>query len=258
MELKLSGKTALVTGSYRGTGLIIAKTLIDEGVNVFVHGLDIDQANSAVSMLGAGIPVSGNIDSQDGCDELLNQCSNRGISILINNYGGADSGSWEASNSKDWLEAYEKNVLSAQRITQGLLPDLLNQTVGRIITIGTIGTSRPNSIMPAYYSAKGALATMTMSLAKKMSGTGVRVNLISPGMILTDEVKDSLLKKAKKSGESEDWESVESAAAKHLPTRKITTREEVAAIVAFLCSDYSRSIHGQNIKVDGGQLEVLM
>ena len=62
MELNLSGKTALVTGSYRGTGLIIAKTLIDEGVNVFVHGLDIDQANSAVSMLGAGIPVSGNID----------------------------------------------------------------------------------------------------------------------------------------------------------------------------------------------------
>tara|TARA_S200000501_G_scaffold300888_1_gene288014 strand:+ start:575 stop:1351 length:777 start_codon:yes stop_codon:yes gene_type:complete len=258
MELKLFGKVALVTGSYRGTGLIIAKTLIDEGVEVFIHGLDVDQANSAVSKLGAGIPVSGNIDSPEGCSELLTQCSNRGISILINNYGGADPGSWESSSSQDWLEAYEKNVLSAQRITQGLLPELLSQAEGRIINIGTIGTSRPNSIMPAYYSAKGALATMTMSLAKKMSGTGVRVNLVSPGMILTDEVKESLLRKAKKAGESEDWETVESAAAKHLPTRKIATREEVAALVTFLCSDYSRSIHGQNIKVDGGQLEVLM
>ena len=257
MNFSLAEKTALVTGSYRGTGFAIAQTLLAEGATVLVHGLDAEQAQAAVTELGAGIPVAGDISNEPGCQNLIDACAGHSIQILINNYGGADQSTWLESDTTDWQSAFEKNVLSAQRITQALLPRLLASSWARIINLGTVGSTRPNSRMPAYYASKGALATMTMSLAKEVAGSAIRVNLVSPGIILTPEVKAAYLKRGQAKGWGDQWPEIEAKVAADIPTRRITRREEVAALVAFLCSEQSNAIHGQNLRIDGGQLDVL-
>ena len=161
MDLELQDKKALVTGSYRGTGLVIAKTLAAEGATVFVHGLHDGQADAAVAEIGDGIPVTGDITTAAGTETLIGELGEQPIDILVNNYGAADSGTWEASDSDDWIDAYQTNVLSAQRLIRHLLPAMRKAEFGRIVNLGTIGSSRPGNRNPHYYAAKGALATMT-------------------------------------------------------------------------------------------------
>jgi len=257
MDLRLHGRTALVTGSARGTGLVIARRLSEEGARVLVHGLEDGQAQRAVAELGLGVPVSGDITTDAGTTELLAQCDPQSIDILVNNYGTADSGSWTESGTEDWLLAYQRNVLSAQRLIRALLPAMRTRAFGRIINLGTVGSTRPNAGMPHYYAAKGALATMTISLAREVAGTAIRVNLVSPGLILTPEVEAAWLARGRQKGWGETWAEIEPHVARDIPIRRIARREEVADLVAFLASPLADAIHGQNIRVDGGALESL-
>lgn len=257
MDLKLRGKTALVTGSYRGTGLIICKALIDEGVKALVHGFKSPQAEEAVDELGGGIPITADITTHDGCQALIELASQYEVDIIINNYGTADTNSWKDGNSKAWFAAIEKNLLSAQRITVGLLPKMLKKKWGRIINLGTTGSTKPSRKNPAYYSAKSALNAMTVSLAAELTQTGITANIVSPGLILTPEVKASLVSQAIKKKEDPTWEVIESRLAKDIPIGRIVRREEVASLVTFLCSPMADAIHGQNIKIDGGSLGIV-
>lgn len=261
MDLKLAGKTALVTGSYRGTGLIIARHLAREGVRVFVHGFTAGQAEDAVTQLESGEPVSGDLTTDEGAqavaDTITTTLDGRAVEILVNNYGTADAGSWLESDTADWLDAYQKNVLSAQRLIRSFLPRMRDHGWGRIINLGTVGSTRPNSRMPHYYAAKGALATMTISLAKEVAGSGVRVNLVSPGLILTPEVEAAYLERGIRQGLGSTWDEVEPHLAKDIPIGRIVRREEVADLVTFLASPLADGIHGQNIRVDGGALDTL-
>ena len=257
MDLKLQGLTALVTGSHRGTGMIIANHLAREGAHVLVHGLHPGQAEAAVETLGCGVPVTGDITTDAGAQDLFAACAGEHVDILINNYGTAEAGSWETADSDDWITAYQKNVLSAQRLIRHFLPSMRLKTWGRIINLGTVGSTRPNARMPQYYAAKGALATMTISLAKETAGTGVRVNLVSPGLILTPEVESAWLARGRKAGWGDSWEDIEPRVAKDIPIGRIVRREEVAYLVAFLASPLADALHGQNIRIDGGAMDML-
>ena len=257
MDTNLSANTILVTGSYRGTGLIIAQALLAEGATVLVHGLAEGQAEAACQDIGGGIPVTGDITTTAGSDALLEQCQPHTIDVLVNNYGTAERSTWSDSGRDEWLLAYEKNMLSAQRMIRGLLPGMIGRGHGRIINLGTVGSTRPNAQNPGYYAAKGALATATVSLAKEVKGTGVRVNLVSPGMIATPEVIDSYMKAAARKGWGDTWEAVEAHVAKDIPIGRIVRREEVANLIVFLSSPLSDGIHGQNIRIDGGALDIV-
>ena len=168
--------------------MLIAKRFIEEGGDVAVHGFTENQANDAVAELRGGYPVFGDICHDDGTNTLIEQIKST-TEILVNNYGTAESGRWETLSSTDWVDLYQKNVLSAERLIQAFLPDMKVMNRARIINLGTVGSTRPSSRNPHYYAAKGALATMTVSLAKEVAGTNIRVNLVSPGMILTPEVQ---------------------------------------------------------------------
>lgn len=257
MELNLKGRQALITGSYRGTGLIIAQMLRKEGAEVWVHGLEAGQAESAVGEIGGGIPVTGNIVTEAGTAQLIDALEGLCPDILVNNYGTADAGTWASADSDDWLDAYQKNVLSAQRLIRHWLPAMRERGSGNILNLGTVGSTRPNARMPQYYAAKGALAAMTLSLAREVAGSGIRVNLISPGLILTPEVKSAYLESGRRKGWGETWEEIEPRVAADIPIGRIVTREEVAALVTFLASPLADGIHGQNIRIDGGALGIV-
>jgi 3-oxoacyl-[acyl-carrier protein] reductase len=259
MDLQLSGHTALVTGSHRGTGLAIAARLLHEGATVLVHGFVLADATGACETIGGGVPVSGDITSDQGASLLVERCREVAppIDILVNNYGTAAAGHWADTATDAWLHMYQHNVLSAQRMIHRLLATLRGRGWGRIINLGTVGSTRPAARMPHYYAAKGALATLTMSLAKEVAGTGITVNLISPGLIRTAEVEASYLALGRRNGWGETWDAVEPHVAAEIPIGRIVRRDEVADLVAYLASPRADAIHGQNIRIDGGALGVL-
>lgn len=257
MDLQLASSSVLITGSYRGTGLIMARAFLEEGAEVWVHGLEAGQAEAAVAELGGGIPVTGDIRTEAGSEALISGLTGRTPDILVNNYGAAERGSWVGSDTDDWIAAYQLNVLSATRLINHCLPAMQDRARARIINLGTVGSTRPNSRNPQYYAAKGALATLTVSLAKEVAGTNIRVNLVSPGMILTPEVQAAYMAQAERKGWGDTWEEVQAHVARDIPIRRIVTREEVAALVVFLASPLADGIHGQNIRVDGGSLDIL-
>lgn len=257
MDLNLKQRTALVTGSWRGTGQIIAKALLAEGARVFVHGLESGQAEASVAELGGGEPFTADLLSDAAREPLARLCQAQPIDILVNNYGTASAARWQDSDSNLWDQAYQQNVMSAVRCIQAVMPGMRDSGWGRIINLGTVGSTSPNARMPHYYSAKGALATMNASLAKELSGTGIRVNLVSPGLIATPEVQSAYIAKGQKEGWGDSWEAVEPHVAKDIPTGRISRREEVADLVCFLASPRADAIHGQNIRIDGGQLGIV-
>ena len=259
MDLHLTGKWALVSGSHRGTGAIIAGRLADEGVRVLVHGFAADSATPIARDLPGAVAVHGDITTDAGATELIATCNAiaPSIDLLINNYGTSGRGDWDDTDTDDWLDMYQKNVLSAQRLIRAFTPAMITRGWGRVINLGTVGSTKPNANSPHYYAAKGALANMTLSLARQLGPKGITVNLVSPGLIRTAEVEEMFIRRGRREGWGETWEEVEPHIARDIPIGRIARREEVADLVVYLCSPRADAIHGQNIRVDGGALGIV-
>jgi len=260
MDLQLDGKRALVTGSYRGTGEIIAARLAAEGARVLVHGFEAGQAEAVAQSIPGAEALTGDLLSDAGAERVWAAASAGGaVDILVNNYGRAGRGPFD-SPAEDWHGMLEENVLSAARLVRLALPAMSGAGWGRIINLGTAGSTRPGAGNPHYYAAKGALATMTQSLAQAVAGTGITVNLVSPGLIHTAEVEAWLMTRGRDRGWGSTWAAVEARAVAEEfpnPVGRFARREEVADLVCFLVSPRAGYIHGQNIRVDGGALGIV-
>ena len=268
MDLNLENKNVLITGSNRGTGNDIAKAFLEEGARVFVHSLSEGASESACEALAndLALPLWGDITTDAGADQVLTQYLAQNLAqnlvhehqldVLINNYGEVRRGKWSTTSTEDWIKLYDINTLSIVRMVQRFLPHLPNN--GRIINLGTIGSTKPNNIMPHYYAAKGALATLTVSLSKEVGPRGITVNLVSPGLIRTPEVESSYLERAKKEGWGDSFEEAEAKITENYfpnPLGRIATRREVSSVVLFLSSNLASFVNGQNIRVDGGAVD---
>ena len=258
MQLRFNNRTALVTGADRNTGAVIARTLSDSGVSVVVHSNRCDgSAAKTAETLENSFCVEGDIATEAGCQTVLTQLQSQAlnIDILVNNYGTATFAKWDSGSTEDWLDMYQKNVLSVARLVQGIVPQMKQRAWGRIINLGTIGSHRPGKVMPHYYASKGALANLGVSLMQDLAGTGITVNTVSPGLIHTPELEAGYRVKARKKGWGDDWDNILARIVTEEfpnPCGRLATREEVADLVVFLCSDNAGFINGQNIRVDGG------
>ncbi|HPG25266.1 MAG TPA: SDR family oxidoreductase [Myxococcota bacterium] len=256
MDLELAGKRALVTGSYRGTGAGVARVLAREGASVLVHGFEQAPAEAvAASIRAQGLDaqaVAGDIRTDEGARAVADACGE--IDVLVNNYGVAEGGSWE-SPTADWIDIYQKNVLSGVRLVQAFTPGMTERGWGRVIFVSTVGYVRPNARMPHYYASKMALVNMTVSLAKQLANTGITVNCVSPGLIATDEVVEIYRKRAEREGEPTDWPSLERRMASGEmgnPAGIVGTPEDIGQLIAFLASDRARYVNAANLRIDGG------
>ena len=261
MDLNLKNKIALISGSNRGTGAIIAKHLCAEGATIVRHSNDENGFNKIKNDFPNDFSIWGDIATEEGAQQAIEQLWKlvSQIDILVNNYGTATGGKWESFSETDWIDIYQKNVLSSARLIAAIIPTMKSLSWGRIIQLSTIGSINPNSRMPHYYASKGAMSNMTVSLAKELDNTGITVNTVSPGLILTEELQAGYTIKAKRKGWGSSWEEIERAIVEHEfpnPSGRIARREEVADLVCFLASDKAAFINAQNIRIDGGAISL--
>ncbi|MEM7286214.1 MAG: SDR family NAD(P)-dependent oxidoreductase [Actinomycetota bacterium] len=258
MDLGLTGRRALVTGSYRGTGAGIARALADEGAHVIVHGFESGQPEATMADIieagGSCEAVIADIGTDAGAAELAAAAGE--VDIVVANYGAPVGSTW--SSLDEWAAEWDRNVLAAVRVIQPFTAGMVARGWGRVVVIGTVGSRMPGTHNPGYYAAKAGLPVLVRTLAKELGGSGVTANLVSPGMIATSEVREMLTARATKRGLDADWETVHAWAIENaMPnlTGRIPDPIDIGRVVAFVAGDAGWHINGAEVPLDGGTID---
>lgn len=259
MDLGLSDKRALVTGSSTGLGQSIAETLAAEGVFVVVHGRDASRTQAVADGIRAGggdaVSVTGDLATDAGADAVAATAGD--VDILINNAGYYDRLGWSELTAELWAQIYQVNVVSGVRMIERLVPGMRRRGWGRVIQIGGGLAIQPAAMQPHYNATLAARHNLTVSLARELSGTGITSNTVAPGAILTEPVRDMAFRAAAEHGWGPAWEDIEKAAATEWFPNDIGRfgrPEEIASAVAFLASVHAGYISGADLRVDGGTI----
>lgn len=254
MDLGLTGKTALVLGASRGLGAASAKELALEGSTVFAAARDAGRIADWSSGLDV-TPMELDLSDTASVDALIGQMKGQGIDILVNNSGGPAAGPARGQAPDNWSTSFATMAMPLMRITDALLPGMIEQEFGRVITIGSSGIIAPIPNLALSNGVRSALAGWSKTLAAEVASKGVTVNMVLPGRIGTDRVRQLDEGKAKREGK--DLAEVEAASRATIPAGRYGRPEEFAATVAFLASERASYITGSMIRVDGGMLKNL-
>lgn len=269
MDLKLDGKTALITGSSKGIGEAIARGLAREKAIVIVHGRDRAQtervAQDIITEGGRAHAVVGDLTIDDDVQRLIDEAQALAgpIDIVINNAGGSgDAEDWTNSRPASWASAFDRNVLAAVRVTTLLLPRMRQAKWGRVVNISSLAGLMPPASRPDYSACKAAMNAMTASMAKAVAADGVTVNTVSPGTIHSARLDARFREVAVEQGLAQDapWEAIEQAVLPmfaQVPVGRVGTLEEIADAVSFLVSPRAAYITGVNLRLDGGMLPTI-
>lgn len=263
MDLQLTGKRALVTGSNSGIGKAIALALAAEGVEVVVHGRRRPESEAVVAAIhaagGRAAVACGDLVSDDQAREVVNYAlaAFGGIDTLVANAGAFPPTPVLESETADWLNLYDQNVGSVIRLVRLLAPGMIDCGWGRIITLGSIAATRPFANFGAYAATKAACVSLAVTFAKEFGGTGITSNCISPGDVLTPAAENHWHSVAQKNAWKGDWPAIESKIAAEIsPTLvgRLGRPHEVADLVTFVSSPRAAYINGSNLRIDGGFL----
>ncbi|MGF1595484.1 MAG: SDR family NAD(P)-dependent oxidoreductase [Acidimicrobiales bacterium] len=263
MDLGLTGKVALLSASHRGTGAGTARVLATEGAVVAVHGFEAGQPDAVVAAIadagGTAIGVSGPLDSDGDAAAIVDAVEAQvgPVDILVNNYGEPLRHTW-ATPADEWAAGWDRNLLTGVRLTQRVTPGMVERGWGRVVFLSTVGTGRPGRDNADYYGAKAALHPVARSLAKELAGTGVTANVVSPGLIATDEVRAMVTRRAEREGVAGSWEEVAAWASRNiLPnlTGRLATPGDIGRLVAFVAGESGWHLNGADLRIDGGALD---
>lgn len=263
MNLGIEGKRALVTGSTSGIGAATAKMLAEEGVRVVINGRNADRAEAVraaiVASGGTAAIALGDLSTDDGAEAVMQAALGAfgGIDILINNLGQYEPFApvWSDATPAQWAATYEANVIAAVRTIRASVAGMKAAGWGRIINIASGAYTEPPPEFPTYGPSKAALVNLSVGLAKSLADTGITVNTVSPGNVLTEALKSNLPIIGKANGwEETDIDTLERRFAKQW--RSLVSRtgrvEEIAAVICFVASQHASYITGTNYRVDGG------
>jgi NAD(P)-dependent dehydrogenase (short-subunit alcohol dehydrogenase family) len=257
MDLQLTGKLALVTGSTAGIGFAIAEALALEGADVIVTGRTQARVNEATEKLqkrahGRCQGLAADLGTDEGVRAAIQRWPH--VDILINNLGIFEPKPFEEISDKDWLRFFEVNVLSGVRLSRHYLPRMKQKNWGRIVFISSESGLQIPVEMIHYGMTKTAQLAIARGLAETTTGTNVTVNAVLPGPTASEGVVDfvgKLAESQKKSREGIERDFFEHARPSSI-LKRFEKPEEIASVVAFIASPHSSAINGASVRADGG------
>ncbi|RKG89227.1 SDR family NAD(P)-dependent oxidoreductase [Corallococcus terminator] len=252
MELGITGKTALVTGSSRGIGRAIATVLSREGARVCVCARNLEPVEAVAKALrseGAQVAtVVADVATPEGAQSAVDAAVRAfgSLDILVNNVGGSGgAGAFDAASSEQWADVLQRNLMSAVWCSQRALTVMRARGGGSIVHLSSI-FGREYATSAPYSAAKAALIALTKEMAVDLAPHRIRVNAVAPGSIFFPggswDKRQQL-----------DPEAVARMVREQIPWGRFGTPEEVADVVAFLCSERAKWVTGSTLPVDGGQ-----
>jgi 3-hydroxybutyrate dehydrogenase len=251
----LNGKTALVTGSTSGIGLGIAKTLALHGARVMINGFgEVEKALAEIREHDAGAVYHGaDMSKPDQVADMVRQCEAQlgSCDILVNNAGIQHVALVEEFPVEKWDAIIAINLSSAFHAMRAALPGMKQRNWGRIINVASTHGLVASAAKSAYVAAKHGIVGLTKAAALENATTGVTVNAICPGWVLTPLVQKQVDAKAAAEGVSND-EAKRRLLAEKQPSQQFTTPEELAELAVFLCSPAANNVRGVAWAVDGG------
>jgi NAD(P)-dependent dehydrogenase (short-subunit alcohol dehydrogenase family) len=241
----LEGKTAIITGAGGGIGGAIALRFAREGAKIVVADIDPHAATARAAEIaalpGAAFPAIADVTDRQAVEHVIESALERWhrIDILVNVAGGAAVKPVVQITEAEWDAVVDMNLKSVFLCSQAVLPAMLKQRYGKIVSIASIYGFTGNATRSSYAAAKAGVAAFSKSLALEVVGDGINVNAIAPGQIATERVR----------GHYSDAEWARRLEA--IPMKRAGTPEEVASTALFLVQDENSYITGQTIHVNG-------
>ncbi len=264
MDLQLTNKKALVTGSTAGIGFAIASLLAEEGASVVVNGRSPQRVEQAVRRIQAerknahATGMAADLGTKEGVERLTRDLPV--VDILVNNLGIFEPKPFPEITDEDWLRFFEVNVMSGVRLSRFYLPQMLRKNWGRIVFISSESGVNIPVEMVHYGVTKTAQIALARGLAEGTAGTGVTVNSVLPGPTRSEGVERFVDDQSKAQGtdaagfEAEFFRAVRPSSL----LKRFETPEEVAAMVVYVCSPRASATNGAALRVDGGVLRSIV
>jgi len=266
VQMGLTDRVAIVTGSSTGIGLAIGRALAVEGARVVLSARGrerLEEARRALATeLGTAVEaIPADVGTAAGCAELVEGVRARfgRIDVLVNNAGGAGGpGGFMNLADEDWQHAFDLNLMSAVRCSRAVIPDMQKQGGGRIVMISSTSGHQPDTVVCHYNAAKAALLNLSKTLANAFAADRILVNCVCPGLTRTPAVESSAFHRLAEEGRPVAGLTADEAVAAYygprrpIPLGRAGMPEEIAGLVVFLCSDQASWITGTCINADGG------
>lgn len=270
MDLQIAGKTAVITGADSGIGLATAKILAGEGVHIVLNDQTTDELQAAAAEVRRHVTggnrvlaVTADLTQNDQVLRLAERAASEfgGADIVVNCAGirGAAGDFLELSDD-DWYQSIDTDLMAAVRVCRAFIPQLREKGWGRIVLIGSENASQPYAEESPYNACKAGVVNLAKCLSRAYAAEGLRINTVSPAYIdtpMTDVMMDQLAEER----DSSKAEAIQWFLKNKRPQIKTDRRgrpDEVASMIAFLCSERASYMTGANYRVDGGSVQTAL
>jgi 3-oxoacyl-[acyl-carrier protein] reductase len=256
MNLGLKNKIAIVAAASQGLGKASALALAQEGATVIIcsrRQKDITEAASGIQKITNSIvvPLVADVSKLEDIERLIAETKKRfgTVHVLVNNAGGPPVGDILTLTDEDWLKGHELTLMSMVRLTRAVLPMMIQQQWGRIITITSIAAKQPINELLLSSAIRPGILGLTKVLANQYAKKNITINAVCPGHTLTKRQEELAASRAAEKNISIDQYLKDTA--NFIPAGRLGRPEEIGNVIAYLASEQASYVNGVNILVDG-------
>jgi 3-oxoacyl-[acyl-carrier protein] reductase len=260
MDLGLEGKVCVVTGASRGIGLATARRLCEEGAKVLFVARSADAVQRAADGCG-GDWIAVDVTAPDAADRVVATCAEQmgGIDVLVNNAGTSFARPLDELTDEEWNGQWNLHVMAPMRLMRCAAPRMAKAGGGRIVNVTSSAGKRPSLTNAAYSVTKAAQLSLSRVFADSYAADGVLVNAVAPGPV-SSELWTGEGGLADQTGAARGISREEAlrAQAEKVPLGRFAEPEEIADVVAFLCSERASAVTGAAWSADGGAVNIII
>jgi 3-oxoacyl-[acyl-carrier protein] reductase len=250
MDLGLTDRVCVVTGSTAGIGLEVARLLADEGARVVTCG------RGEAPGIGEALHVTADLSLPGEPQRIVEAAAGLGgIDCLVNNVGAAHQARFEEVPDEEWDAYWQLNLMSHVRAIRAALPTMRERRGGAIVNVSSTAAKRPSTGMPHYSVTKAAMLSLSRLVADLYAKDGIRCNAVTPGPTATDAWLGEGGLADQQGG---DRDEVLAKVGAGRPLGRLARPEEIAAVIVFLCSDRASYVTGAAWSADGGTVPIII